>query len=67
MEEREQQQQESSFSSSETSNTEAAIPAQWRMERQADAEEKWFNDDDAEVIFIRELVFFQRLATSQYF
>ncbi|KAM3717238.1 Serine/threonine-protein phosphatase 4 regulatory subunit [Dirofilaria immitis] len=27
---------------------ESNLPAQWKMERQADAEEQWFNDDDTE-------------------
>lgn len=42
-----------SSSSDSLISTEANLPAQWKMERQADADEQWFNDDDSEVSYYR--------------
>lgn len=44
---------EDSSNSDSSRSTDNSLPSQWRLERQADAEEQWFNDDDSEVHFCR--------------
>lgn len=51
MKDREVRKMEDSSPTDSLSSVEANLPAQWKMERQADADEQWFNDDDSEVDF----------------
>lgn len=53
MRDREGRKMEDSSSTDSLISVEANLPAQWKMERQADADEQWFNDDDSEVNFCR--------------
>lgn len=53
MRDREGRKMEDSSPSDSLISVEANLPAQWKMERQADADEQWFNDDDSEVNFYR--------------
>ncbi|VIO98198.1 Uncharacterized protein BM_BM3995 [Brugia malayi] len=48
MKDREIRKIEDSSPSDPLISIEANLPAQWKMERQADADEQWFNDDDSE-------------------
>uniref|UniRef100_A0A0R3S0X5 SMK-1 domain-containing protein n=1 Tax=Elaeophora elaphi TaxID=1147741 RepID=A0A0R3S0X5_9BILA len=48
MRDREGRKMEDSSSTDSLISAEANLPAQWKMERQADADEQWFNDDDSE-------------------
>uniref|UniRef100_A0A915PJI6 Serine/threonine-protein phosphatase 4 regulatory subunit 3-like central domain-containing protein n=1 Tax=Setaria digitata TaxID=48799 RepID=A0A915PJI6_9BILA len=48
MKDREGRKMEDSSSSDSLISAEANLPTQWKMERQADADEQWFNDDDTE-------------------
>ncbi|VDK68926.1 unnamed protein product [Onchocerca ochengi] len=48
MRDREGRKMEDLSASDSLMSVEANLPAQWKMERQADADEQWFNDDDTE-------------------
>ncbi|EJD76774.1 CBR-SMK-1 protein [Loa loa] len=48
MRDREGRKMEDSSPSDSLISVETNLPAQWKMERQADADEQWFNDDDSE-------------------
>ncbi|CAG9538457.1 unnamed protein product [Cercopithifilaria johnstoni] len=48
MRDREGRKMEDSSPTDSLISVEANLPAQWKMERQADADEQWFNDDDSE-------------------
>lgn len=39
-------------SPSKSPSSESSTSAQWKKERQADADEQWFNDDDTEVVVL---------------